>query len=147
MSRWAPSIRSISKVRRPPSFPASIFSMLTLCWTRFGWLVANRDFDLWKKDGWDSVSIGRIEEATVEGRGAEVGAVVCGEGESLPLSLACLDQGTVRELIVICMMTMTMFVGEYRFGNGLPLDGTHDHRPSAYRGTRPKETERVEWSP
>lgn len=43
--------------------------------------TANRDFDLWKKDGWDSVSLGRIDEATVEGRGAEVGAVVCGEGE------------------------------------------------------------------
>lgn len=58
-----------------------------------GWVVgllywmdplANRDFDLWKKDGWDSVSIGRIEEATVEGRGAEVGAVVCGEGTYTP---------------------------------------------------------------
>jgi protein pelota len=34
------------------------------------------------KDEWDSVALGRVEEACVPGRGAEVGAVVCGEGES-----------------------------------------------------------------
>jgi protein pelota len=31
-------------------------------------------------DGWDSVAIARVEEAIIPGRGAEVGAVVCGEG-------------------------------------------------------------------
>ena len=40
---------------------------------------------MWKKDGWDSVSLGRVEEATQEGRGAEVGAIICGEGQFLPL--------------------------------------------------------------
>lgn len=42
---------------------------------------ANRDFRLSKTSGWDSVAIERIEEATKEGRGAEVGAIVLGEGE------------------------------------------------------------------
>lgn len=31
-------------------------------------------------DGWDSIALGRVEEAIVPGKGAEVGAVVCGEG-------------------------------------------------------------------
>ena len=44
-------------------------------------MVANRDFRLTKTQGWDSVALERIEESTKEGRGAEVGAVVCGEGE------------------------------------------------------------------
>ncbi|KAF8812553.1 hypothetical protein BYT27DRAFT_7182996 [Phlegmacium glaucopus] len=41
---------------------------------------ANRDVRIEKLDGWDSVAIGRVEEAIIPGRGAEVGAVVCGEG-------------------------------------------------------------------
>jgi protein pelota len=32
------------------------------------------------KEEWDSVALERVEEAIVPGRGAEVGAVVCGEG-------------------------------------------------------------------
>ena len=45
-------------------------------------LEANRDFRLAKgPGGWDSVGMERVEEATREGRGAEVGAVVLGEGE------------------------------------------------------------------
>lgn len=43
--------------------------------------VANRDFRLTKAQGWDSVALERIEESTKEGRGAELGAIVCGEGE------------------------------------------------------------------
>jgi protein pelota len=34
------------------------------------------------KDEWDSVALARVEEACVPGRGAEVGAVVCGEGSA-----------------------------------------------------------------
>lgn len=41
---------------------------------------ANRDVRIEKADGWDSVALGRVEEAIIPGRGAEVGAVVCGEG-------------------------------------------------------------------
>lgn len=43
---------------------------------------AFRDVRIEKEDGWDSVALGRVEEAIVPGRGAEVGAVVCGEGQA-----------------------------------------------------------------
>jgi protein pelota len=41
----------------------------------------NRDVKI-SKEEWDSISLERVTEACVEGRGAEVGAIVCGEGES-----------------------------------------------------------------
>jgi stalled ribosome rescue protein Dom34 len=56
-------------------FPTFLCASLTVC------IAANRDFRLYKASGWDSVSLERIEEATKEGRGADVGAVVLGEGE------------------------------------------------------------------
>jgi protein pelota len=40
----------------------------------------NRDVRIEKADGWDSVARDRVTEATIPGKGAEVGAVVCGEG-------------------------------------------------------------------
>ncbi|KAF7792913.1 hypothetical protein EIP86_004015 [Pleurotus ostreatoroseus] len=43
-------------------------------------LEANRDVRIEKTEGWDSVSLSRVEESCVPGRGAEVAAVVCGEG-------------------------------------------------------------------
>jgi protein pelota len=42
-------------------------------------LEAHRDIRIEKED-WDSIAVGRIEESCVPGRGAEVGAIVCGEG-------------------------------------------------------------------
>jgi protein pelota len=33
------------------------------------------------KEYWDSIALQRVEEAIVPGRGAEVGAIVCGEGK------------------------------------------------------------------
>lgn len=41
---------------------------------------ANRDVRIEKADGWDSVALSRVEEAIIPGRGAEVAAIVCGEG-------------------------------------------------------------------
>ncbi|KAJ3896104.1 eRF1 domain 1-domain-containing protein [Lentinula edodes] len=41
---------------------------------------ANRDVRIEKADGWDSIALSRVQEAIVPGRGAEVGAIVCGEG-------------------------------------------------------------------
>ncbi|KAF9464435.1 eRF1 domain 1-domain-containing protein [Collybia nuda] len=41
---------------------------------------ANRDVRIEKINGWDSVAVSRVEEAIIPGKGAEVGAVVCGEG-------------------------------------------------------------------
>ncbi|KAF5364205.1 hypothetical protein D9756_000482 [Leucocoprinus leucothites] len=43
-------------------------------------IEANRDVRIEKPDGWDSIAISRVEESTVPGRGAEVAAVICGEG-------------------------------------------------------------------
>lgn len=53
--------------------------------------IANRDFRLTKAQGWDSVALERIEESTKEGRGAELGAIVCGEGEPMimPDRISC----------------------------------------------------------
>lgn len=42
-------------------------------------LETNRDIRI-LKDEWDSVALNRVKEACEEGRGAEVGAIVCGEG-------------------------------------------------------------------
>jgi len=39
----------------------------------------NREVTITKEE-WDSVALSRIDESCVEGRGAEVGAIVCGEG-------------------------------------------------------------------
>ncbi|KAI0081703.1 pelota [Panus rudis PR-1116 ss-1] len=44
-------------------------------------LATNRDVRIEKPEGgWDSVALSRLEECCVPGRGAEVAAVVCGEG-------------------------------------------------------------------
>lgn len=44
-------------------------------------LEANRDVRIEKEEGgWDSIALGRVEESCVPGRGAEVAAIVCGEG-------------------------------------------------------------------
>ena len=42
---------------------------------------ANRDVRI-EKTEWDSVALDRVQEASIPGRGAEVGAVVCGEGDA-----------------------------------------------------------------
>ena len=43
-------------------------------------LEPNRDVKI-IKDEWDSIALARVDEACEEGRGAEVGAIVCGEGK------------------------------------------------------------------
>lgn len=43
-------------------------------------LERGRKFRLTKATGWDTVALDRIAESTRAGRGAEIGAVVCGEG-------------------------------------------------------------------
>lgn len=104
--------------------------------------IANRDFDLWKKDGWDSVSIGRIEEATVEGRGAEVGAVVCGEGQSVTISADLVRHCLTILVVRACSETLfSPYSPILRLGDGLSLDGTHDDRPTADRGSGSQKTQ------
>lgn len=43
-------------------------------------IEANRDVRIEKADGWDSIAVARVEESIIPGKGAEVGAIVCGEG-------------------------------------------------------------------
>lgn len=64
---------------------------------------ANRDFDIWKKDGWDSVALERIDDATQEGRGAEVGAIILGEGTA-----------------AVCLLTEHMMVVRQRIDVPVP---------------------------
>lgn len=46
-------------------------------------IEANRDVRIEKEDGWDSIALGRVQESCVPGRGAEVAALVCGEGTAI----------------------------------------------------------------
>lgn len=50
-------------------------------------LEMNRDVRI-IKETWDRVALDRVEEASADGRGAEVGAIVCGEGNPTSLSFA-----------------------------------------------------------
>lgn len=43
-------------------------------------IETNRDVRIEKLHGWDSIAVSRVEESTVPGRGAELAAVICGEG-------------------------------------------------------------------
>ncbi|KAJ7507942.1 eRF1 domain 1-domain-containing protein [Mycena galericulata] len=43
-------------------------------------IEVQRDVRIEKFEGWDSVAVSRVEEAIVPGKGAEVAALVCGEG-------------------------------------------------------------------
>ena len=62
--------------------------------------LANRDFRLSKASGWDSVALERVEESVKPGRGAEVGAVVCGEGTAA-ICLLSEHMTTVRQRIEV----------------------------------------------
>lgn len=44
-------------------------------------IEANRTVRIEKEHGWDSVALARVKESCQPGRGAEVAAVVCGEGD------------------------------------------------------------------
>nr|VWO95197.1 Uncharacterized protein [Ganoderma boninense] len=47
-------------------------------------IEVNKDVRIEKDEGgWDSVALGRVEESCVPGRGAEVAAIVCGEGTAI----------------------------------------------------------------
>ncbi|KAG8817155.1 Translation factor pelota [Serendipita sp. 400] len=52
----------------------------------------NRDVKIIKEE-WDRVALDRVDEACAEGRGAEVGAIVCGEG-TYPLTRRALYSST-----------------------------------------------------
>ena len=60
-------------------------------------IEANRDVRI-EKTEWDSISLERIEEASQPGRGAEVGAVVCGEGQIHPRPPAVCGSAKIEPL-------------------------------------------------
>ena len=61
-------------------------------------LEMNRDVKI-IKEMWDAIALQRVDEACVEGRGAEVGAIVCGEGRpGRPLP---------QEILTVCSCTGT----------------------------------------
>lgn len=67
-------------------------------------ILANRDFSIHKHEGgWDSVALEVIEDATREGRGADVGAVVLGEGTA-----------------VVCLLSEHMTVIKQRIDMSIP---------------------------
>ncbi|KAH6915336.1 pelota [Coprinopsis sp. MPI-PUGE-AT-0042] len=77
-------------------------------------IEANRDIRIEKQEGWDSVARARVEEAIVPGRGAEVAAVVCGEGTA-----------------AFCLLSQHMTVVTHRISVPIPrkaaASGTSQH--------------------
>ncbi|GJJ07476.1 hypothetical protein Clacol_001678 [Clathrus columnatus] len=59
----------------------------------------NRDIRIIKQE-WDSITLERIDEACVEGRGAEIGAIVCGEGTAA-FCLLSEHMTTIRQRIEV----------------------------------------------
>lgn len=90
-------------------------------------LEVGRDFTIIKGIGsWDSVARERIKEMTEPGRGADVGAIVCGEGEQIP---SCTIQSSSdREL-------------PSRSRQYLCHHESHDHHQTADRCTCAAETQ------
>lgn len=70
-------------------------------------IESNRDVMIEKVDGWDSISLSRVEESCIPGRGAEVGAVVCGEGSA-----------------ALCLLSQHMTVITHRLSITIPRKGS-----------------------
>ncbi|KAK2466299.1 hypothetical protein APHAL10511_001941 [Amanita phalloides] len=77
-------------------------------------IEVNRDIRIEKVDGWDSIALARVEDAIIPGRGAEVGAVVCGEGTA-----------------AFCLLSQHMTVVTHRISMHIPrksgASGTSQH--------------------
>lgn len=89
-------------------------------------IESNRDVRI-AKDEWDTISLERVTDACVEGRGAEVGAIVCGEGEG---------EGVLG-------MDDDLTIWFTRHGSFVFALGAYDGHPSADRRSRPAQTHRV----
>lgn len=74
----------------------------------------NRDVRIEKAEGWDSIARARVEEAIVPGRGAEVAALVCGEGTA-----------------AFCLLSQHMTIVPHRISMSIPRKaataGTSQH--------------------
>ena len=74
-----------------------------------------------EKEEWDSIALVTVEESCVPGRGAEVGAIVCGEGQSAPICSR--DEG--RDLYwagtaAFCLLSQHMTVVRQRIDISVP---------------------------
>lgn len=75
-----------------------------------------------KENGWDSVALERIQESTQEGRGAEVGAIVCGQGTS-QIHLAAMRADILHLYIgtaALCLLSEHMTVIRQRIDMPVP---------------------------
>lgn len=87
-------------------------------------IESNRDVMIEKVDGWDSIALSRVEESCIPGRGAEVGAVVCGEGTA-----------------AFCLLSQHMTVITHRLSVPIPRKGSvsgasqHEKALSKFYGT------------
>jgi hypothetical protein len=86
-------------------------------------IEANRDVRIEKLE-WDSISLERVQEASVPGRGAEVGAIVCGEGMSA----------------VHSFRSRAHYAYFFRDRGLLPAVATHDCRSTTYRCPNTSQT-------
>lgn len=93
-------------------------------------LEVDRDFTIIKHAGeWDSVARERIRDMTEVGHGADVGAIVCGEG-----TLLGWDEGiSLRRCLQHCI---------FRDGQHLPHHKPHDHHSATNRRSSSPETKR-----
>lgn len=82
-------------------------------------LEVNRDVRIEKEGGWDSIALARVEESCVPGRGAEVAAIICGEG-----AFFCWDNTLLWAHGALC-----------RYCYFLPTFSTHDGGLATTRGT------------
>ena len=76
-------------------------------------IEANKDVRIEKEaGGWDSVALGRVEESCVPGRGAEVAAIVCGEGMFLFWCVVSSSTYSVVSLgtAIFCLLSQHMTV-------------------------------------
>lgn len=87
-------------------------------------LEAGRDFTLIKQPGgWDSIGLERVNESTAVAGGAEVGAIVCGEGRFDCLRMA--RQARLTELLLqgvanVCLITQHTTIVRQRIEVAIP---------------------------
>ncbi|KAJ7684060.1 eRF1 domain 1-domain-containing protein [Mycena rosella] len=66
-------------------------------------IEVQRDVRIEKFEGWDSIAISRVEESIIPGKGAEVAALVCGEGT-----------------VAFCLLSQHMTVVTHRLAFSIP---------------------------
>ena len=74
-----------------------------------------------EKDEWDSIALATVQQSCVPGRGAEVGAIVCGEGQlSLPHSHHKRNNFYWIGTAAFCLLSQHMTVVRQRIDISIP---------------------------